>query len=38
MFEKARLDIYELNFEDVIVTSNPNANLDDEDDIVIWPR
>lgn len=38
MFEKAKLDIYKLNFEDIIVTSDPRANLDDEDDIVIWPR
>ena len=38
MFEKAKLEIYELDLIDIIVTSDPNANLDDEDDIVIWPK
>ncbi len=35
MFKKAELEIYELDF-DIIVTSDPNANLED-DDMVIWP-
>ena len=38
MFKKAELEIYELDLIDIIVTSDPNANLDDDDDIVIWPR
>ena len=38
MFHKAKLEIYELDLTDIIVTSDPNVNLDDEDDVVIWPR
>ncbi len=39
MFEKAKLEIYELDLTDIIVTSDPNANFGDEDDdIVIWPK
>ena len=38
MFEKAKLEIYELDLTDIIVTSDPTANLDDADDIVIWPK
>ena len=38
MFKKAKLEIYELDLSDIIVTSDPLANMDDEDDIVIWPR
>lgn len=38
MFKKAKLEIYELDLSDIIVTSDPNANLDDDDDIVIWPK
>ncbi len=37
MFEKAKIEIYNLEADDIIVTSDPNANLGDEDDIVIWP-
>ncbi|MGN1320728.1 MAG: hypothetical protein ACI4U6_06400 [Acutalibacteraceae bacterium] len=38
MFKKAELEIYDLDLNDIIVTSDPNANLDDDDDIVIWPK
>ncbi len=38
MFKKAEIDIYDLDLADIIVTSDPNQNLDDEDDLVIWPR
>ncbi len=38
MFEKSKVEIYELDLTDIIVTSDPNANLDDDDDIVIWPK
>ncbi len=38
MFKKAKLEIYELDLTDIIVTSDLYANMDDEDDIVIWPR
>ena len=40
MFEKAKLEIYELDLTDIIVTSNPGANFGDgeDDDIVIWPK
>lgn len=38
MFKKAELEIYDLDLNDIIVTSDPNANLGDEDDIVIWPK
>ena len=39
MFQKSKIEIYELDLTDIIVTSNPDANYgDDEDDIVIWPR
>lgn len=38
MFKKAKLEIYELDLTDIIITSDPYANMDDEDDIVIWPR
>lgn len=38
MFKKAKLEIYELDLTDIIVTSDAYANMDDEDDIVIWPR
>lgn len=38
MFEKAKLEIYELELTDIIVTSDPGANLDDDDDIAIWPK
>ena len=38
MFEKAKLEIYELDLADIIVTSDPDVNFgDDDDDIVIWP-
>ncbi len=39
MFQKSKIEIYELDLTDIIVTSDPNANFgDDDDDIVIWPR
>ena len=38
MFQKSKIEIYELDLTDIIVTSDPNVNVDDEDDIVIWPR
>lgn len=38
MFQKSKIEIYELDLTDIIVTSNPDANLGDDDDIVIWPR
>jgi len=39
MFQKSKIEIYELDLTDIIVTSDPNANFGDEDDdIVIWPR
>ncbi len=38
MFKKAELEIYDLDLNDIIVTSDPNANLGDDDDIVIWPK
>ncbi len=38
MFKKAELEIYDLDLADIIITSDPNTNLDDEDDMVIWPR
>lgn len=38
MFKKAELEIYDLDLNDIIVTSDPNTNLDDDDDIVIWPK
>lgn len=38
MFEKAKLEIYELDLTDIIVTSTPDANFgEDDDDITIWP-
>ncbi len=37
MFKKAELEIYDLDLNDIIVTSDPNVNLDG-DDIVIWPK
>ena len=39
MFEKAKIEIYDLEPQDIIVTSDPNVNFGDEDDdIVIWPK
>ena len=38
MFKKAELEIYEIDLTDIIVTSDPNANITDDDDMVIWPR
>ena len=39
MFEKSKIEIYELDLTDIIVTSNPGENFgDDDDDIVIWPK
>lgn len=40
MFEKSKIEIYELALTDIIVTSDPNANFGDgeNDDIVIWPK
>ncbi len=38
MFKKAELEIYDLNLNDIIVTSDPDKNLGDDDDIVIWPK
>jgi len=38
MFKKAQLEIYDLEAQDIIVTSDPNANFGEEDDdIVIFP-
>jgi len=38
MFEKSKLEIYDLEPQDIIVTSDPNANFGEEDDdIVIHP-
>ena len=33
MFKKAELEIYDLDLEDIIVTSDWTEDLDDEDDI-----
>ena len=39
MFEKSKLEIYELVLTDIIVTSDAGANFgDDDDDIVILPK
>ena len=38
MFKKAELEIYDLDLNDIIVTCDANANLGDDDDIVIWPK
>ena len=38
MFQKSKIEIYELDLTDIIVTSDPGANFDDDDDIVIWPK
>ncbi len=38
MFEKSKIEIYDLDLADIIITSDPDKNLDDEDDMVIWPR
>lgn len=38
MFKKAELEIYDLDLADIIITSDPDKNLDDEDDMVIWPK
>ena len=40
MFQKSKIEIYELDLTDIIVTSDPNANFgeDEDDDIVIWPK
>ncbi len=35
MFEKANVEIYDLDDTDIIVTSDPTLNDDGED--VIWP-
>lgn len=36
MFKKAELEIYDLDLNDIIVTSDPS--LGDDDDMVIWPK
>lgn len=33
MFKKAEIEIYDLELEDIIVTSTYYADLDDEDDM-----
>lgn len=33
MFKKAEIEIYDLELEDIIVTSTWNEDLEDEDDI-----
>ncbi len=38
MFKKAEIEIYDLDLADIIITSDPDKNLDDEDDMVIWPH
>ena len=38
MFKKAELEIYDLDLNDIIVTSDPNAKINDDDDITIWPK
>ncbi len=38
MFKRAELEIYDLDLNDIIVTSDPGANTGDDDDVVIWPK
>lgn len=39
MFKKPELEIYDLDLNDIIVTSgDPGKNTDDDDDVVIWPK
>ena len=37
MFEKAKIDIYDLDLDDVIVTSTPEDLWEDEEGDVIFP-